>query len=37
MALKVHEPEVEMGEGQVIRVANGDRPMSWITFHFDRR
>jgi hypothetical protein len=34
MALKVYEPEIEMGGGQVIRVANEDRPMSWITFHF---
>ena len=24
-----------MGGGQVIRVANEDRPMSWITFHFE--
>jgi hypothetical protein len=35
MALKVHEPEIEMGGGQVIRVANEDRPMSWTTFHFE--
>ena len=36
MALEIHEPEVEMGGRQVIRVGNKDRPMSWITFHFDR-
>ena len=35
MALKVYAPEIEMGGGQVIRVANEDRPMSWITFHFE--
>ena len=35
LALKIHEPEIEMGGGQVIRVANEDRPMSWITFHFE--
>ena len=35
MALEIHEPEVEMGGRQVIRVGNKDRPMSWITFHFD--
>ena len=35
MALEIHEPEVEMGGRQVIRVGNKDRPMSWITFHFE--
>jgi hypothetical protein len=35
MALKVYAPEIEMGGGQVIRVANEDRPMSWITLHFE--
>ena len=35
MALEIHEPEVEMGGRQVIRVGNKDRPMSWVTFHFD--
>jgi hypothetical protein len=35
MALKIHEPQVEMGGGQVIRVSNEDRPTSWVTFHFD--
>jgi hypothetical protein len=36
MALEIHEPEVEMGGRQVIRVGNNkDRPMSWITFHFE--
>jgi hypothetical protein len=35
MALKIHEPEIEIGGGQVIRVGNKDRPMSWITFHFE--
>jgi hypothetical protein len=34
MALRVYEPEIEMGGGQVIRVADDDRPTSWITFHF---
>ena len=37
MALKVCAPEIEMGGGQVIRVANEDRPTSWITFHFSQR
>jgi hypothetical protein len=32
--LRVYEPEIEMGGGQVIRVADDDRPTSWITFHF---
>jgi hypothetical protein len=35
MALEIHEPEVEMGGRQIIRVGNKDRPMSWITFHFE--
>jgi hypothetical protein len=35
MALKIHEPQVEMGGGQVIRVSNEDRPTAWVTFHFD--
>jgi hypothetical protein len=35
MALEIHEPEVEMGGRQVIRAGNKDRPMSWITFHFE--
>jgi hypothetical protein len=35
MALEIHEPEAEMGGRQVIRVSNKDRPMSWVTFHFD--
>jgi hypothetical protein len=34
MALEIHEPEVEMGGKQVIRVSNKDRPMSWV-IHFD--
>ena len=32
---KIHEPEIEMGGGRVIRVGNKDRPMLWITFHFE--
>jgi hypothetical protein len=35
MALRIHEPEAEMGGGRVIRVSNKDRPMAWITFHFE--
>jgi hypothetical protein len=35
MALEIHAPEVEMGGKQLIRVSNKDRPMSWVTFHFD--
>ena len=35
MALRIHEPEAEMGGGQVIRVSNKDRPTTWITFHFN--
>ena len=32
MALKVYAPAIEMGGGQVIRIANKDRPMSWLHF-----
>jgi hypothetical protein len=35
MTLLIHEPETEMGGGQIIRIANKDRPMSWITLHFN--
>ena len=35
MALTIHEPEAEMGGGQVMRVSNKDRPTTWITFHFN--
>ena len=34
MALEIHEPEAAM-DGQVIRISNKDRPMSWIAFHFE--
>jgi hypothetical protein len=35
MVLKIHEPQVEMGGGQVIRVSNEDRSTAWVTFHID--
>jgi hypothetical protein len=37
MDLKINEPEIEMGGGQVIRSGNENRPMSMITFHSRRR
>jgi hypothetical protein len=35
MALRIHEPEAQMGGGRVIRVSNKDRRTTWITFHFE--
>ena len=35
MPLVIHQPQAEMGGGQVIRVSNHDRTTRWVTFHFD--
>jgi hypothetical protein len=34
MDLKINEPEIEMGGGQVIRSGNENRPMSMINVPF---